>query len=310
MPTNGVRHACRGRAVLSWTRRKPRKVRARPPAPARAGLAVAVELPVVFERTADRPEAGRDPQHRRSRTRSVVYYNGQWHVFASTANASGVQPGVPELQRLVPGGLGHPPLPGPDRHRHRLPGRAAGVLLRAAEQVVPGLPDRATPRTPPTATSATRTAGARRRTSTPRCRTSSSRTSATATGSTCGSICDSANCYLFSSDDNGHLYRSADHRGRVPERVHQHRHRDAGLQPVHPVRGQQRLQGRRAPTSTCCSSRRSARDGRRYFRSWTADGHRRLLDPAGRHREQPVRPVRATSPSPTAPGPRTSATAR
>jgi endo-1,4-beta-xylanase len=29
-------------------------------------------------------------------------------------------------------------------------------------------------------------------------------------------ICDSANCYLFSSDDNGHLYRSQTTVGQFP----------------------------------------------------------------------------------------------
>ena len=83
-------------------------------------------------------------------------------------------------------------------------------------------------------------------------------------------ICDAANCYLFSSDDNGHIYRSADHAGELPERLRQHRHRAAGLQ-FRPLRGQRGLQGRGHRTSTCCCRRPSARDGRRWYRSFTSN---------------------------------------
>ena len=57
-------------------------------------------------------------------------------------------------------------------------------------------------------------------------------------------ICDSANCYLFSMDDNGHLYRSQTSVANFPNGMGKHGHRRVELQPVQLLRGRQRLQGR------------------------------------------------------------------
>lgn len=71
---------------------------------------------------------------------SIVFYNSAYHVFASTAQASGYN--LVSLHRLRQGQQLDLPLPGPDPDRHGLPCCARGLLLRAAEAVVPRLPER------------------------------------------------------------------------------------------------------------------------------------------------------------------------
>ena len=89
----------------------------------------------------------------------MVYADGRWHVFASIVRAAATTWCTLNFTDWSQAASATHLLPRPVRHRHRLPGRAAGVLLRAAEPVVPGLPDRATPRTRRPPTSATRTRG-------------------------------------------------------------------------------------------------------------------------------------------------------
>ena len=63
-------------------------------------------------------------------------------------------------------------------------------------------------------------------------------------------ICDSANCYLFSMDDNGHLYRSQTSSGNFPNGMG-NTVIAASNSTRSLLRGRQRLQGRGRRTSTC-----------------------------------------------------------
>lgn len=100
-------------------------------------------------------------------------------------------------------------------------------------------------------------------------------------------ICDNANCYLFSSDDNGHLYRSQTTVGQFPNGFTNTviAAQDSTGTPCSRRATSTRC---RAPTSTCCSSRPSDRTA-----DATSAPGRRAASPApghpGRHREQPVR---------------------
>jgi len=49
----------------------------------------AVELPLVVQRGADQPEVGLDAQLLAVKDSTVVRYNNKWHVFASTASSTG-----------------------------------------------------------------------------------------------------------------------------------------------------------------------------------------------------------------------------
>ncbi|MBB4787786.1 endo-1,4-beta-xylanase [Streptomyces rapamycinicus] len=132
------------------------------------------------------PQAGLDPQHRRAQGPVGRLLQRQLPRVRQCRRLLRIRPGVPELHRLVPGQLGHAPLPGPRRHRHGVPDGATGVLLRTAEDLVPGLPDRQRLVLHEHRHQQPQPAGAPRATSTRRCRTSSARTSAAATGWTCG----------------------------------------------------------------------------------------------------------------------------
>ena len=139
---------------------------------------------------------------------SVVRHNGAWQVYATTASPS-------QGWNLVHFSFADWPQANGATHtyldsnadRARLPGRAAHLLLRAAGPVVHGLPD----------------GGAhlldQHRPGNPRSWTTprnfmSSEPAIVTQNKGAGSwldfwmICDSSNCYLFSSDDNGHIYRS------------------------------------------------------------------------------------------------------
>ena len=102
-------------------------------------------------------------------------------------------------------------------------------------------------------------------------------------------ICDSANCYLFSSDDNGHLYRSQTSLSQFPNGMTDTVIAAQDSNPynlfeasnVYKVQGSDRY---------LLIVEAIGSSGHRYFRSWTSGGIAGvLLDAAGRHRVQPVR---------------------
>ncbi|MFE3601777.1 non-reducing end alpha-L-arabinofuranosidase family hydrolase [Streptomyces sp. NPDC059142] len=84
-------------------------------------------------------------------------------------------------------------------------------------------------------------------------------------------ICDSANCYLFSSDDNGHLYRSQTTVSQFPNGftntviVAQ----DANRYALFEAANVYKVQG---SNQYLLLVEAIGSDGRRYFRSWTASG--------------------------------------
>ena len=214
-------------------------------------------------------EVGRHPQHRRDQGPDGRLLQRQVPRVRQHRQRLRLQPGVPELQRLVPGRLGHAPLPGPQRHRHRVPGRAAGVLLRAAAPVVPRVPDRQRARTPPTPTSATRTGGAHRATSTPSMPDIIKQNIGNGYWVDMWVICDSANCYLFSSDDNGHLYRSQTTVGQFPNGFTNTviAAQDSNKYALFEASNVYKVQG---SNQYLLLVEAIGSDGRRYFRSWTS----------------------------------------
>ncbi len=81
-------------------------------------------------------------------------------------------------------------------------------------------------------------------------------------------ICDSANCYLFSSDDNGHLYRSQTTAGQFPNgftntviALQDSKYALFEASNVYKVQGTNQY---------VLLVEAIGSDGRRYFRSWTA----------------------------------------
>lgn len=83
-------------------------------------------------------------------------------------------------------------------------------------------------------------------------------------------ICDSANCYLFSSDDNGHLYRSQTTVGQFPNgftntviALQDSKNALFEASNVYKVQGSNQY---------LLLVEAIGSDGRRYFRSWTAPG--------------------------------------
>ncbi|ELP62739.1 non-reducing end alpha-L-arabinofuranosidase family hydrolase [Streptomyces turgidiscabies] len=83
-------------------------------------------------------------------------------------------------------------------------------------------------------------------------------------------ICDSANCYLFSSDDNGHLYRSQTTVGQFPNgftntviAMQDSKNALFEASNVYKVQGSNQY---------LLLVEAIGSDGRRYFRSWTATG--------------------------------------
>ena len=129
-----------------------------------------------------------------------------------------------------------------------------------------------------------------------RCRRSSSRTSATATGSTCGSSATAAKCYLFSSDDNGHLYRSETTVANFPNGMTNTviALQDCNRNNLFEAANVYKVAGR---NQYLLIVEAIGSDGRRYFRSWTSSAPRRAAGPLW----PPVRatrsPARTTSPS-------------
>jgi hypothetical protein len=82
-------------------------------------------------------------------------------------------------------------------------------------------------------------------------------------------ICDSANCHLFSADDNGHLYRSQTSVANLP---------DGMSQPVIAMQDSNRFNLFEAPNVCRVQGPNQylllveaiGSDGRRWFRSWTS----------------------------------------
>ena len=82
-------------------------------------------------------------------------------------------------------------------------------------------------------------------------------------------ICDSANCYLFSSDDNGHLYRSQTTLANFPNGMSQPviALQDANRNNLFEASNVYRIQG---ANQYLLLVEAIGSDGRRYFRSWTS----------------------------------------
>ncbi|MFL6075909.1 MAG: non-reducing end alpha-L-arabinofuranosidase family hydrolase [Mycobacteriales bacterium] len=82
-------------------------------------------------------------------------------------------------------------------------------------------------------------------------------------------ICDSANCYLFSSDDNGHLYRSQTTVGQFPNGMTNTviAAQDSNRYALFEASNVYQVQG---ANQYLLLIEAIGGDGRRYFRSWTA----------------------------------------
>ncbi|MER6425635.1 non-reducing end alpha-L-arabinofuranosidase family hydrolase [Streptomyces sp. NPDC001137] len=82
-------------------------------------------------------------------------------------------------------------------------------------------------------------------------------------------ICDSANCYLFSSDDNGHLYRSQTTVGQFPNGFTNTviAAQDSNKYALFEASNVYKVQG---SNQYLLLVEAIGSDGRRYFRSWTA----------------------------------------
>ncbi|MFI7400538.1 non-reducing end alpha-L-arabinofuranosidase family hydrolase [Streptomyces sp. NPDC049541] len=82
-------------------------------------------------------------------------------------------------------------------------------------------------------------------------------------------ICDSANCYLFSSDDNGHLYRSQTTVGQFPNGFTNTviAAQDSNKYALFEASNVYKVQG---SNQYLLLVEAVGSDGRRYFRSWTA----------------------------------------
>jgi len=80
-------------------------------------------------------------------------------------------------------------------------------------------------------------------------------------------ICDSANCHLFSSDDNGHLYRSQTSLANFPNGMNEPviAMQDSNRNRLFEASNVYRVGNRYLMVHEAIGS-----DGRRYFRSWTA----------------------------------------
>ena len=82
-------------------------------------------------------------------------------------------------------------------------------------------------------------------------------------------ICDSANCYLFSSDDNGHLYRSRTRLANFPNGMTDTviAAQDANRNNLFEASNVYKVQG---TNQYLLLVEAIGSDGRRYFRSWTS----------------------------------------
>jgi len=198
---------------------------------------------------------------------SVVYYNGKYHVFASTAQASGYN--------LVYLNFSDWSQAGSATH-HYLDRSAIGTGYRAAPQVFYNAPQRlwylvyqtgnASYSTNPDISNPNGWSAPRN--------FYSSMPDIIRQNIGGGYwvdmwvICDSANCYLFSSDDNGHLYRSQTTVGQFPNgftntviAAQDSKFAMFEASNIYKVQGSNQY---------LLLVEAVAADGRRYFRSWTA----------------------------------------
>ncbi|MEU9312962.1 non-reducing end alpha-L-arabinofuranosidase family hydrolase [Streptomyces sp. NPDC048256] len=200
---------------------------------------------------------------------TVVYYNGKYHVFASTASSSGYN--------LVYLNFSDWSQAGSATH-HYLDRTAVGAGYRAAPQVFYNAPQRLwylVYQTGNASYSTNPDISNPNGWSAPRNFYSSMpdiirQNIGNGYWVDMWVICDSANCYLFSSDDNGHLYRSQTTVGRFPNgftntviALQDSRNALFEASNVYKVQGSNQY---------LLLVEAIGSDGRRYFRSWTAAG--------------------------------------
>ncbi|TRO59183.1 non-reducing end alpha-L-arabinofuranosidase family hydrolase [Streptomyces sp. IB201691-2A2] len=199
---------------------------------------------------------------------SVVHHNGRWHVFASVANASGynlVYLNFTDWSQAS------------SATHHYLDRSAIGTGYRAAPQVFYFAPQR-------TWYLVYQTGNASYSTNTdisnpngwsaPRHFYSSMpdiirQNIGNGYWVDMWVICDSANCYLFSSDDNGHLYRSQTTLGQFPNGFTNTviAAQDSNKYALFEASNVYKVQG---SNQYLLLVEAIGSDGRRYFRSWTA----------------------------------------
>ncbi|WP_405625097.1 non-reducing end alpha-L-arabinofuranosidase family hydrolase [Streptomyces sp. NBC_00016] len=200
---------------------------------------------------------------------TVVYYNGKYHVFASTASSSGYN--------LVYLNFSDWSQAGSATH-HYLDRTAIGAGYRAAPQVFYNAPQRLwylVYQTGNASYSTNPDISNPNGWSAPRNFYSSMpeiirQNIGNGYWVDMWVICDSANCYLFSSDDNGHLYRSQTTVGQFPNgftntviALQDSRNALFEASNVYKVQGSNQY---------LLLVEAIGSDGRRYFRSWTAAG--------------------------------------
>ncbi|MFE4822202.1 non-reducing end alpha-L-arabinofuranosidase family hydrolase [Streptomyces sp. NPDC056704] len=198
---------------------------------------------------------------------TVVYYNGKYHVFASTANASGYN--------LVYLNFSDWSQAGSATH-HYLDRTAIGSGYRAAPQVFYYAPQRlwylvyqtgnASYSTNPDISNPNGWSAPR----------NFYASMPDIIRQNIGNgywvdmwvICDSANCYLFSSDDNGHLYRSQTTVGQFPNGFANTviAAQDSNRYALFEASNVYKVQG---ANQYLLLVEAIGSDGRRYFRSWT-----------------------------------------
>ncbi|MFF5532850.1 non-reducing end alpha-L-arabinofuranosidase family hydrolase [Streptomyces cinerochromogenes] len=199
---------------------------------------------------------------------SVVYYNGKWHVFASVAGSSGYN--------LVYLNFSDWSQAGSATH-HYLDRTAIGSGYRAAPQVFYHAPQKlwylvyqtgnASYSTNPDISNPNGWSAPR----------NFYASMPDVIKQNIGNgywvdmwvICDSANCYLFSSDDNGHLYRSQTTVGQFPNGFTNTviAARDSNKYAMFEASNIYKVQG---SNQYLLLVEAIGSDGRRYFRSWTS----------------------------------------
>ena len=199
---------------------------------------------------------------------SVVYYNGKYHVFASTASSSGYN--------LVYLSFSDWSQAGSATH-HYLDRTAIGTGYRAAPQVFYNAPQRLwylVYQTGNASYSTNPDISNPNGWSAPRNFYSSMpdiirQNIGNGYWVDMWVICDSANCYLFSSDDNGHLYRSQTTVGQFPNGFTNTviAAQDSNRYALFEASNIYKVQG---SNQYLLLVEAIGSDGRRYFRSWTS----------------------------------------
>ncbi|MFB0617906.1 non-reducing end alpha-L-arabinofuranosidase family hydrolase [Streptomyces sp. AGS-58] len=198
---------------------------------------------------------------------TVVYYNGKYHVFASTASSSGYN--------LVYLNFSDWSQAGSATH-HYLDRTAIGTGYRAAPQVFYYAPQKLwylVYQTGNASYSTNPDISNPNGWSAPRNFYASMpdiirQNIGTGYWVDMWVICDSANCYLFSSDDNGHLYRSQTTVGQFPNGFTNTviAARDSNKYALFEASNVYKVQG---ANQYLLLVEAIGSDGRRYFRSWT-----------------------------------------